>query len=157
MIDALSASSDHWVVHCDGSAVPNPGRMGIGGVMIDPGGQRHTFSRATHLTGCNNEAELRALLAALQELKLWQASSVKVYSDNSVLVEQLTVAHCKPVVRLGALFDEARSLMATFDQVSLQWVPRHRNGEADVLARAALGLPVASVSAKVLKRQKKRR
>jgi ribonuclease HI len=28
--------------------------------------------------------------------------------------------------------------MAGFDEVRLQWIPRHRNTEADALARAAL-------------------
>jgi ribonuclease HI len=46
-----------------------------------------------------------------------------------------------PVARLAHVFDEARALIATFTQVELRWVPRHRNCEADTLARAALGLP----------------
>ncbi len=32
------------------------------------------------------------------------------------------------------------ALLGTFAQASLHWIPRHRNGEADALARAALGL-----------------
>ena len=58
-----------WVVYCDGSAVPNPGRIGLGAVFTEPDGTRHTLSQAAHEDGCNNEAELRALLATLQELK----------------------------------------------------------------------------------------
>ncbi|MGH6646864.1 ribonuclease HI family protein [Aquabacterium sp.] len=154
---ASDPDSTTWTIHCDGSAVPNPGRMGIGAVMVDPHGQRHVLSKATHAVGCNNEAELRALMAALQALKSWQATSLQVYSDNSVLVEQLTVLGCKPVVRLAPLFDEARALLASFAHVSLRWIPRHRNGEADALARVALGLPLAAPPSPSLKRQKKRR
>lgn len=130
-----------WVVHCDGSALPNPGRMGLGVVMTEPGGARHTLSVATHLTGCNNEAELRALMAALGELKARGATSLLVRCDSRILVEQLAGPQAKAIARLHALFDEARALLASFEHVQLQWIPQHRNGDADELARAALGLP----------------
>jgi ribonuclease HI len=48
----------------------------------------------------------------------------------------------KPITRLAALFDEARALLSSFEQASLRWIPRHRNVEADALARAAMGLPL---------------
>lgn len=128
-----------WVVHCDGSAMPNPGRMGIGAVITSPDGTRHTLSQATHATGCNNEAELMALTAALQTLKAQGATAVLAYSDNSTLVEQLGAPDAKPIERMASLFDDARALMGSFEQARVQWIPRHRNGEADALARAALG------------------
>lgn len=149
--------ADVWTVHCDGGAVPNPGRMGLGVVMVDPRGQRHTLSQATHLTGCNNEAEVRALMAALQTLKDHGATRLRIHSDNSILVEQCTVPGCKPIARLAGLFDEARALLSRFEHAHLQWVPRHRNGEADALARAALGLPLVAAVSPSGKRGKQRR
>ncbi|SOD27412.1 ribonuclease HI [Variovorax sp. YR752] len=128
-----------WTVYCDGSAMPNPGRMGIGAVITAPDGTRHTLSQATHATGCNNEAELRALTLALQDLRERGATAVRAYSDNSILVEQLGPAGAKPIERLAGLFDDARALLDSFDDVRVQWIPRHRNGEADALARGALG------------------
>jgi len=131
-----------WTVYCDGSAMPNPGRMGIGAVITAPDGSRHTLSQATHATGCNNEAELLALTLALQDLRERGATAVRAYSDNSILVEQLGPPGPEPVapiVRLAGLFDEARALLGSFDDARVNWIPRHRNGEADALARAALG------------------
>lgn len=133
-----------WVIHCDGSAWPNPGRMGLGAVLTGPDGTvQHQISEATPFTGCNNEAELRALLQALQWLAqqgIANSTSVHVFSDNSVLVEQLGSQSVAPIERLAMLFDEARRALQPFQQVNLQWIPRHRNGAADTLARAALGL-----------------
>lgn len=133
----------HWTVHCDGSAMPNPGRMGIGAVITQPDGTRHTLSQATHATGCNNEAELRALTLALQALQGHGAKAVVAYSDNSTLVEQLGAAAgaggVKPIVRLAPLYDEARALLGSFEEAQVLWIPRHRNAEADALARASLG------------------
>ena len=140
----MATEPAHWVAHCDGSAVPNPGRMGLGAVLVGPGGAtQHTISEATTFTGCNNEAELRALLRALQWLEpqvVATATTVQVLSDSSVLVEQLGEQAVAPIARLAPLFDEARRVLQRFAQVDLQWVPRHRNGAADALARAALGL-----------------
>lgn len=140
MVDPVPATSHPWVIYCDGSAMPNPGQMGMGAVLIEPDGTRHTLSQATHTKGCNNEAELRALMAALRALQTRGATALLVYSDSSILVEQLGDVGVKPIARLAALFEEARALLKSFDHAKLQWLPRHRNGEADALARAALGI-----------------
>ena len=132
-----------WVIHCDGSAWPNPGRMGLGAVLTGPDGTvQHQISEATTFTGCNNEAELRALMQALQWLAqqgLAASTPVQVFSDNSVLVEQLGGHPAAPIARLATLFGEARQTLRLFPQAQVQWIPRHRNGAADTLARAALG------------------
>ena len=139
----LSDASDRpcWVVHCDGSAQPNPGRMGCGAVMVAPDGSRHELSETMPDRGCNNEAELRALMAALRHLATQGATAARLYSDNSILVEQLQgKGGVPPVARLAPLFDRARALLAGLEHGSVHWLPRHRNAEADALARAALGL-----------------
>lgn len=135
-----------WVAWCDGSAVPNPGRMGLGVLLVAPDGSRHAISQATHAVGCNNEAELRALMAAASEARARNATALQIYSDNSVVVSQLRDAHAEPIARLAPLFDEARALLDGFDRVTVEWLPRHRNRDADVLARAALGMAPKAVA-----------
>ena len=144
-------NASHWTVYCDGSAMPNPGRMGIGAIVTEPDGTRHELSVATHAVGCNNEAELKALTHALEDAKARGATEVYAYSDNSVLVEQLgteatnAATAVKPIARLASLFDDARTLLRSFDHASVEWIPRHRNAEADALARSALGLAPKAV------------
>ena len=140
MTESFPAPLDAWVIHCDGSAVPNPGRMGLGAVLMAPDGTRHTLSQATCTRGCNNEAELLALMAALQKARTAGATILLVYCDNSILVAQLGATRHKAINRLAELFDKARVLLASFEQISLRLIPRHRNSQADALARAALGL-----------------
>ncbi|MBI5925047.1 MAG: ribonuclease HI family protein [Aquabacterium sp.] len=135
-------SCSPWIIHCDGSAEPNPGRMGMGAVIVAPDGARQTLSFTSSERGCNNEAELRALMAALHALEATHVQALQIFCDNSVLVAQLDGHSTQPpVIRLRDLFEEARALLASFDKVMLSWIPRHRNGEADALARAAIGLP----------------
>lgn len=104
-----------------------------------PDGSCHRLSQALHSTGCNNEAEVRALMAALHKLSDLHATRLAIFSDSSILVEQLDSGRPRPrpIVRLAALFEAARTLLSRFEQVQLHWVPRHRNTEADALARAA--------------------
>lgn len=149
-----------WVIHCDGSAIPNPGRMGLGAVLVAPDGTRHALSQATHATGCNNEAELHALVMALNEALARGAKALQIYSDSSILVEQLGEAAQARIERLEPLYGAARALLKSFDQVQLQWIARHRNGEADALARAALGAspkPSVHPSLRGLPRKKQRK
>jgi len=141
MTAPLQPSTQPWVIYCDGTATPNPGRMGLGAVITAPDGTQHTISHDTGARGCNNEAELLALMAALQALQRLGATALQAYCDNSLVIEQLDGRKAKPVARLAGLFDEARALLSGFDSVSLHWIPRHRNALADTLARAALGLP----------------
>ena len=142
-----------WLIHTDGSALPNPGRMGLGAVWTAPDGTRHTLSQVAPGTGCNNEAEVRALMAALQALKLQGADDLRLHCDNSIVVEQVGSSSAKPIARLAALFDAARALFNAFDRATLVWIPQHRNAQADALARAALGI----TASRVVKTNKKRR
>ncbi|MDP1739458.1 ribonuclease HI family protein [Polaromonas sp.] len=149
------AFSIDWIIHCDGSAVPNPGRMGLGAVLVAPDGTRHELSKATDARGCNNEAEARALMLALREARARGATALQIYTDSSLLVAQLGAGAAPPVQRLAALYSELGALLGTFTRTSLHWIPRHRNAEADALARAALGLaPKGPVKLAKNKRQR---
>ena len=117
--------------------------MGVGAVLVAPDGSRYALSQTLPGTGCNNEAELRAVTLALETLKARGADTVRIYSDNSIVAVQLADVErppAKPIARLDGLFDDARALAATFRRVETVWIPRSRNAEADALARAALGV-----------------
>ena len=129
--------------------------MGVGAVLVAPDGSRYALTQTLPGTGCNNEAELRAVTLALETLKARGAETVRIYSDNSIVVAQLgggAGPAAAGVARLDAVFDEARILAATFGQVEMVWIPRSRNAEADALARAALGVGPKRRKAKHMRR-----
>ncbi len=78
-----------WILHIDGSAMPNPGRMAIGVVLTGPDGSVHQLAQVLPGSGCNNEAELRALQAGLALAQAQGASGVRIYTDSHWLLEQL--------------------------------------------------------------------
>ena len=136
--------------------------MGLGAVLTGPDGTvQHQISEATTFTGCYNEAELRALMLALQWLAqqgIAASNPVQVFSDNSVLVEQLGGQPTAPIARLAPLFDEARQALHRFPQAQAQRPPRPPPRPAHTLARAALGLApkAATPQGQTLKKRRRR-
>ena len=127
-----------WLVYIDGSTLPNPGAMRIGGIAYAPDGSTHQFSQALGRSGCNNEAEALAAIYALQWLQSLGAQQVLLHTDNSILAEQLSQAAPKPIARLAPVYAQARSAMGLLPQAKICWIPRHKNAEADRLARGDL-------------------
>ncbi len=136
----------NWLAWCDGSALPNPGRIGIGIVLVAPDGARRDASRVLGCCGCSNEAELRALCAALDMALEAGARRLEVRGDSDVALGYVRGPGATRIERLNVLVVAARERMRRFEHVELLWVPRHRNVEADRLAREALGLAAAPVS-----------
>lgn len=114
-------------------------------LLQSPAGERREHSATVPGHGCNNEAELHALCLALELARAADARRVSLRGDSDVAVRYVTGAGRTSVARLLPLIMRAREGLAGFDAASLVWVPRHRNADADRLARQALGLPPAAV------------
>lgn len=122
--------------------MPNPGRMGIGVVLTGPTGTESHVAQPLEGTGCNNEAELRALHAGLTLALQHSAAQLRIYTDSHWLLEQLAPKTsqslpARPTVRLQHWLEPVRSLLQGLEQVQWRWIPRHHNTEADALARQA--------------------
>lgn len=141
MAEGAPEVSAGWRAWFDGSALPNPGRMGLGFVLQGPDGSVDEGSFVTREAGCNNEAELHALCALLELAREKGARRLQVYGDSDVTVKYVNGIHSTEVERLRTLVLRTQALLQAFDEVSLSWVPRHRNEAADALSRRALGLP----------------
>ena len=128
-----------WIVACDGCAVPNPGRISVGVWLVAPDGRETTLARLTDVTGCCNEAEALALIAALDKAQELGAEELDIQCDSDVVVKHVGRGESSRVHRLERRYAQARALLASFRAVKLRWVPRHKNQRADALARAAAG------------------
>ncbi|CAN7393459.1 ribonuclease HI family protein [Pseudoduganella sp. LjRoot289] len=125
-----------WSAWFDGSAHPNPGKLGIGGLLCGPDGQRTEISeRAGH--GSSSEAEYLALIALLQAAVAAQPPVLVVHGDSRVVIDDVTGATTASA-GLEEQRAQALSLLAQLGNVTLRWVPRHRNGAADRLSQQAI-------------------
>lgn len=142
--DADHTAADCWQGWFDGAAFPNPGRIGLGAVLFSPAGERHELSTLAAASGCNNEAELLALLAVLDLATKLGAQAIRLHGDSDFVIragQRDRARAITAVPRLVPLLARLNAALEGFKVVSLVWVPRHRNGEADRLSRQALGLP----------------
>jgi len=108
--------------------------------LLSPQGELSEQATAPGISGCNNEAELRALHAALVLASAAGARQLLVRGDSRVAIGQVTGRERTVVASLLPLIADAQAALAGFDEVQMLWVPRHRNRDADRLARHALGL-----------------
>jgi ribonuclease HI len=125
--------------------LPNPGKIGIGVALVAPDGRREEKSVLLNVSGCNNEAELHALCAALEMAAAAGARRLLLRGDSDVALRYVRGPDSTQIVRLCLLVAAARDALRRFDEVQLLWIPRHRNREADRLSRQALGLPSGPV------------
>lgn len=130
-----------WQVWFDGSAVPNPGRLGLGVLLQAPDGCLHRCSIDAG-SGNSNDAEYLALILALEQALAMRPATLVVHGDSRIVIDDV-LGRLPPVAALQAHRLHAQALLTQFAAIRLAWVPRARNAAADALARAAL-LPVAS-------------
>lgn len=140
MIESSADADGVWHLWVDGTAWPNPGKIGLGVVLRSPLGDTQQLSVPFGRNGCNNEAELHALCLGLETAKAAGALMLKVASDSDFAVRHSLGQMTSRTAHLQALATQAQRLIAGFAKLELTWVPRHRNTEADRLARSALGL-----------------
>jgi ribonuclease HI len=133
-----------WQAWFDGSAHPNPGRLGIGGLLLGPAGERIEISeRAGH--GNSGEAEYLALVALLEAAVAARPGVLAIYGDSQVVIGDVAggVGAAGGAGAAGLEQHRERALdllaqLAKSGRVTLHWVPRHRNGEADRLSQQAI-------------------
>lgn len=126
----------HADIWFDGASRGNPGPM-AGGVVLAMDGRKEVLHGPPG-RGTNNEAEYHGLLLGLETAAARGASSVHVRGDSELIIRQLEGKYKVKAANLKPYFDRAKQLLAGFDQVTLEWVRRADNAEADQAANDAL-------------------
>lgn len=130
------SSAPAWRAWFDGSARPNPGRCGIGAVLVGPDGLRVEVSRAIGY-GNSSEAEYQALIAALETALAHGALAPAFYGDSQVVVDDVHAPDSASALVLRPYRAQARALLARLPGATLRWIPRHKNAAADALSQRA--------------------
>lgn len=133
----VQAAPGAWQAWFDGSAHPNPGRLGIGALLCGPQGERVEISRrAGH--GDSGEAEYLALIALLEAALELAPPQLLVYGDSQVVINDVNQPAAPGAKGLESYRARVAALLAGLGEVSLRWIPRHRNGAADGLSQQAI-------------------
>ena len=125
-------------IYSDGGARGNPGPAGIGAVIYDEAGQ--VIGEVSEYLGVatNNQAEYKALIAALKKAASLKAAEVVCYLDSELVVKQLNREYRVKDKDLAPLFLEVYNLSLGFSKISYIHIRREKNKEADRLANLAM-------------------
>ncbi len=126
------------IINTDGTAEPNPGPAAIGATIKDEQGKviatiSQRIGRAT-----NNQAEYRAIIAALEKALSLGARQVDIRSDSELVVRQLNGRYRVKKASLKPLYQQVKQLSSQFEGFNITHIPREQNKEADRLAGMAL-------------------
>jgi ribonuclease HI len=125
-------------IYTDGAARGNPGPAAIGVVFKDEKGNVvATISRCLGAT-TNNQAEYRAIIAALEKAIGLGARQVAVFSDSELMVKQINGQYKIKNTALRPLYTEVVKLTGTLESFKISHIRREQNAEADALANKAL-------------------
>jgi len=126
------------VIFTDGASLGNPGQAAIGAIIKDEQGR--LVARLSRRIGqaTNNQAEYKAIIAALEEATRLGASDVDIRSDSQLVVSQINGAWRVRKPALKPLCHRVEQLRRQFQGFTITYIPRQQNMEADNLAHLAL-------------------
>jgi len=132
--------AERVTIFTDGTSKNNPGPSAIGAVIKDQQGQ--TIARISQGIGhsTNNQAEYKAIIAALEEAIRLGARQVNLNSDSELVVRQLKGKYRVKKAALKPLYQQVKQLQSRLESFTINHIPREQNREADNLANAALKL-----------------
>ena len=125
-------------IYTDGACWGNPGPAAIG-VVISDEQQRELAKISEYIgTGTNNQAEYRAVIAALKTALKFEPTEVILCLDSELVVRQMNGRYRVKSQSLSPLYNEAVQLSRRFANLCIVHVGRAENTQADALATAAL-------------------
>ena len=124
-------------VYFDGACRGNPGPSAVGWVLVSGDGivaeDGETIGRAT-----NNQAEYEALVAVLEVARDYGYDEVEIRGDSELIVKQVRGEYDTNNPELREKRVTVHELLQSFDEWTLEYVPREANDRADGLVNEAL-------------------
>ena len=130
------------VAYIDGSSINNPGDAGLGFVIKGESGEIvEEYYRYIGIK-TNNEAEYEALIAVLNYILDNNINITTIYSDSSLMVNQLTGKFKVKSENIKPLFVQAHGLLKKVKNLKIEYIERKYN-LADKPAKKASELKIS--------------
>ena len=125
--------SNKAIIYTDGGADPNPGPGAIGVVIKNDRGE--TISTISRPIGrvTNNQAEYKAVIAALEKAISLGIEEVTMFADSQLVVRQLNGTYKVRKAELKPLHAQVTELSSRLKHFTIEYIPREYNMEADSL------------------------
>ena len=106
-------------------------------VLTNPEGRTKEFSQYLG-NKTNNEAEFQAAIIGMKAAQEFGYKSIQIQGDSQLVVEALQGKRNIKAANLKPLYEEAKTLLQSFDKAEVSYIPREQNKAADALANKAL-------------------
>jgi len=126
------------IICTDGASLGNPGLAAIGAIIKDEQGR--LIARISQRIGqaTNNQAEYRAIIAALRKAISLGARQVELNSDSELVVKQINGSYRVKKPALKPLYQKVKQLQDSLEGFSITHIPGQQNTEAHKLAHLVL-------------------
>lgn len=126
------------IIYSDGAARGNPGKAGIGGLIL--GDENQKLLTVSEYIGetTNNVAEYKALILCLESSASLGAVDIVIHLDSQLIVRQLQGLYRVKDQKLKPLYEKTKSLLRSYKKVDIFHIERSENKEADKLANQAI-------------------
>ena len=125
------------IIHVDGASRGNPGPAAIGATIKDEQGRLVACISQRIGQATNNQAEYRAVIAALEKAVRLGARHVELNSDSELVVRQVNGEYRVKKAALKPLYQRVKQLQGRLDSFAINHIPREQNTEAHRLADRA--------------------
>ena len=126
------------VIYADGASRGNPGPAAIGAIIKDERGRLMTSISQRIGRATNNQAEYRAIIAALEEAARLGARQVEIKTDSELVVKQIKGEYRVKKAILKPLYQQVKQQQGSLEGFTITHILRQQNIEADNLAIKAL-------------------
>lgn len=128
----------HLISYTDGGSRGNPGPAAFGYVLKTPDGE--TIAGLGEYIGetTNNQAEYKAILAAIRKARELGAETLEMRMDSELAMKQLTGEYRVKDQGLATIYMLIHNERVAFKKVVFKHVRREFNKEADALVNLAL-------------------
>ncbi len=126
------------VIYADGASRGNPGPAAIGAIIKDERGRLITSISQRIGRATNNQAEYRAIIAALEEAARLGAKQVEIKTDSELVVKQINGEYRVKKATLKPLYQQVKQRQGSLEGFTITHILRQQNIEADNLANKAL-------------------
>ncbi|MBA7645709.1 Bifunctional protein [subsurface metagenome] len=126
------------IIHADGASLGNPGAAAIGATIKDEQGRLIACISQGIGRTTNNQAEYRAIIAALEHAISLGANQVDMRSDSELIVRQINKRYRVKNAALKPLYQRVKQLLSLLEGFTITHIPRQQNIEAHRLASRAL-------------------
>lgn len=125
-------------IYSDGGSRGNPGRAGVGYIILDKTGKELYAGKKYIGIATNNVAEHLGIQLGLQKAKEMGLQNVECFLDSELVVKQFRGEYRVKHPDLKPLYEETKKILPAFSSVSFHHVRRELNKRADELANQAM-------------------